>query len=201
MGLVVTTPATTGAVSLKDAKAHLRVDTDDEDATILALVDAATRHYQTVTRRQLVNATFKLTIDEWPTASWTEDPYAYAIRIPRAPLSSVSSVKYIDTNGTQQTLSASVYESDMAVEPGVVRLKYGQGWPSTRSQKDAIEVNFVAGYGTSDASVPDDHRAAIKLLVAHWYENREASISGTIIAEVPLAFKALVMSTRILEAV
>ena len=35
-------------------------------------------------------------------------------------------------------------------------------------------IRFVAGYGDDSESVPDQFAQAIRLIVGHWYENREA---------------------------
>ena len=54
---------------------------------------------------------------------------------------------------------------------------------------------MVAGYATAD-DVPDKFKQGITLLAAHWYENREATISGTIIRDIPYGVRELVMPAR-----
>jgi hypothetical protein len=41
--------------------------------------------------------------------------------------------------------------------------------------------------------VPAELRQAVALLVGHWYQNREAVITGTIATEVDLAYRSLVV--------
>ena len=89
-------------VTTAEAKLHLRVDHGDEDAYIDTLVATARQHIELVTRRAMVDTTFTLKMDAFPTE----------IRPPRSPLSSVSSITYVDTDGATQTLSASVYSVD-----------------------------------------------------------------------------------------
>jgi hypothetical protein len=50
---------------------------------------------------------------------------------------------------------------------------YGDTWPDTRAQINAVAVRYVAGYANA-AAVPDSIKAWIKLQVSAMYENREA---------------------------
>jgi uncharacterized phiE125 gp8 family phage protein len=70
------------------------------------------------------------------------------------PLASVTSIKYIDTDGVEQTLSASNYLVDAISRPAQIEEAYGMSWPSVRSQRNAVVVRFVAGYGDAATDVP-----------------------------------------------
>jgi hypothetical protein len=76
-----------------------------------------------------------------------------------------------------------LYRTDIPAGPtaGPARLTpiYGGSWPQTQDVINAFTVRFTAGYGTTAASVPYDVKAAIKLLIGHLYENREAVIVGS----------------------
>lgn len=166
MGLRQTTPPAVEPISLADMKLHLRVDADDDDSLISALISAAREYAEVFTRRQIITATWM----------WTFDKFADELIVPRAPLQSVTSVKYIDTAGVQQTLSADVYDVHSADTPGRVTLAYAQSWPDARAQTNAIEIVFVAGYGDAAGSprrIPDSLIAALKLLAGDFYEHRE----------------------------
>lgn len=147
---------------------QLRLFDDAEDAIIEAMVAAATEHLDGkdgILGRALIEQSWELLLDSFPCAS--------EIRIPLPPLRSVESITYVDSNGDTQTLATSVYAVDTASEPGVVSLKYGQTWPSTRCQRNAVTIAFTCGYGTSD-DVPERLKSAIKLMVGDLYANREA---------------------------
>jgi uncharacterized phiE125 gp8 family phage protein len=59
-------------------------------------------------------------------------------------------------------------------------------WPITYPlQRGAIEIDWIAGYGSASTGIPQLLRLAIFMLVAHWYEHREAV--GSFGSEVPLA--------------
>src|SRR5262245_18579900 len=111
---LITPPA--DLISLAEAKAHLRVDHDDDDATITFLISAATQYADARTGwlgRALMSQTWDLVVDAFPTSTrccWPVAPVtvssAAAIQIPWPPLETVSSVKYLDADGVQQTMPA-----------------------------------------------------------------------------------------------
>ena len=177
-------------VTTAEAKLHLRVDHGDEDAYIDTLVATARQQIEAITRRALVNTTFELKLDAFPTE----------IRPPRSPLSSVSSITYVDTDGATQTLSASVYSVDTDTEPGRISLAFEQSWPDIREQNNAVVITFVAGYGSAATDVPAALRETVKLLTAHYYEFRTPVIAGTTAVKIPLHIESLIWIHRVLEA-
>lgn len=164
MALKLITPATTYPVTLADAKLHCRVDTNADDALITALITAATDMAEQNMRRAIMTQTWELTLDEFPDA----------FELTRVPVQSITSVKYFDTTGTQQTLSSALYALDNADENGFsfVVPVYNGTWPTTRDQINAVAVRYVAGYADA-ASVPEGIKQWIKLMVSTMYENRE----------------------------
>jgi uncharacterized phiE125 gp8 family phage protein len=161
--LRLVTPPTAEAVSLAEAKAHLRVDFDngDDDALITAMISAATDalHYL---NRTIAPSTLALDLDV----------FADEIALPRPPLISVGSITYKDATNTAQTLSSSVYESVIDSEGlGFVRLAYGQSWPETRSGGLPITITYQAGYSATPAPI----KAAILLRLGRLYELRDAA--------------------------
>lgn len=165
MALKLITPATDLAVSLAEAKIHLRVETTDEDALITSLIMAAAEQAEQYTGRALMPQTWELTLDAFPDA----------FELTRLPVASITSVKYWDTAGTQQTLGTARYTLDNTDDygPAYVVPVYGDTWPDTRAQINAVAVRYVAGYANV-AAVPDSIKAWIKLQVSAMYENREA---------------------------
>jgi uncharacterized phiE125 gp8 family phage protein len=153
-------------LSLTEVKLHLRLTSDLEDALLLLYMQAAREEVERVTRRQLMTATWTLSLDSFT---------CNIIKLPRAPLQSVTSITYLDTDGDSQTLATTVYGVDTLSEPGRVYLKTGQSWPSTYDQLNAITITYVAGWATY-AQVPSPLKRLILLLVGHMYEHREASV-------------------------
>lgn len=200
-GLVATTTATGEPVTLSEAKLHLKVDVPDDDDLITEQITSSRQQYEFDTGRTMMNTTFRLDLDEFPNPTRRT---AYSdldgnLRLPGAPLSSVTSITYTDTDGVTQTVATTVYAVDTASEPGRVSLKFNQVWPTPRDIENAVSVTFVAGYGTAASSVPRVHKTGIKLLLGNWYESREAvavSIGGNIV-EIPLAYQKIVWGQRV----
>ena len=185
------TPPTTEPLTTEEAKTHLRVDIADDDTYIDTLIAAARQRVESVTQRQLVTATWKLLCERFPTGR--------ILRLPYPPLASVTHIKYYDANGDQQTWSSDDYQVSIAAEPGKIVLGVDISWPTTQLQKlEAVEVQFVAGYGAASA-VPNGLKQLILLLVGHWYENREGVIVGTITSELPQAIETLLWQYRMPE--
>lgn len=152
-------------LSLGETKGFLRVDIDDDDAEITLIIQDARERAERVTARQLVTATWSLHLDAFPDV----------IHLPRSPAQSVSSITYVDTTGTTQTLAADQYDVDAVSEPGRITPSYGNSWPSTRSQINAIAVTYSAGYGIP-SDVPAGLRQRMLAAVAHCYEHRAGGI-------------------------
>lgn len=193
-GLQLVTAPASEPITLDDAREHLRVRDTREDSSIAAYVKAARAYVESVTGRQLVTATWRLVLDRFPGRCEDEQlPYTWrygTIRVPRPPLVSVSSVQYVDTDGVLQVLATSEYQVSTIQEPGRVAPARFKVWPVTDPQSlEAVRVEFVAGY----TDVPDDCRQAVRLLVGHLYENREATVDVAL-SVVPLGLQMFVHS-------
>ena len=190
---LVTAPASE-PLTRTEAKLHLRVDSSftDDDSLIDALITAARQHVESHTRRALVTQTWDLFLDAFPAGN--------EICVPLPTLQSVTSLKYTDSAGAVTTWSTSNYIVDTAHAPGRIVPAYGVYWPVfTPSPSNPVAVRFVAGYGAA-AAVPEAIKAALELLIGHWYENREAVIgiaNSTALAPVPLAVEALLAPYRV----
>lgn len=178
-------------VTLAEAKSQLRVPSafTEDDAYINSLILAAETHLDGrggIMGRALVTQTWTGTIDF---------AFPSRIEIPLPPLQSVTSVKYVDSDGAQQTLSPDQYQVIANTEPGLIVPAFGATWPSVRAQHQAIEVVFVAGYGAA-SDVPMRVRQAVLFLVSHWYITRVPVNIGNIVNEIPMTFDALFNSAR-----
>lgn len=176
----------TEPITLDEAKAHLRITNDDEDDVIEAAITDARDWCEQYLSLAIPEQTITAFFDCWP-----DDDH---IDLPFSNLLSVTSVKYLDSSGSQQTLGTNVYGVDSSHTPGRIYLKASQVWPEPiAEQHNAIEIKYQAGFYASTTGVQDAPPAvkrAIKLLMGHWYENRESSIVGMSIAELPLGVTA-----------
>jgi uncharacterized phiE125 gp8 family phage protein len=179
-------------VTTADIKAHARIDTSDDDDLIATYITAARRYLERRMRRCFISQTVVEKFDDWQ----------FLFRPVYSPLVSVTSIVYVDANGTNQTLSSSYYTVDTTATPGRLYESYSYSWPTIRDQRNAVTLTYVAGYGAAASDVPETIKTAIKMLVAHWYENREA-IGDTVgvKAPVPLAIESLIGIEAVVEAV
>ena len=182
-GLTLVTAPAAEPVSLAEAKAHLRIDSADDDSLIGALITAAREAAEAHTRRALVSQTWRLTLDRFPAAPlpWWDGVRQAAdtpgdggvIELPRPPLVSVTSVTVYDDADNPTVTPAASYYVDADNEPGRVVLRSGKTWPVVGRVAGGVELLFVAGYGAASA-VPQALRQGMLLLIGRLYENREA---------------------------
>lgn len=181
----MTTQPATEPVTLEQAKLQCRVEHADEDTLITALIKSARELAEHRTGRAFITQTC-----EWVLPSLDGDKIAF----PVAPVQSITSIKYLDSNGVEQILPDSVYALDKTGNgKHYLRLKYGQSWPSVLSQFDAVKITFVAGYGDAD-DVPAAVKQWMLLAIDAYYKNR-GLISDTQTYELPEGFCAGLLNT------
>lgn len=164
---VITPPAP--VVTWADADAYLNLSGDTtQQARVEALIDAATEYARKATGCSIGSQTLEVRFH----AIGTE------IDLPFGPVTSIVSIKYLDSDNVEQTLANTVYQR---LADGRVVLKASQSWPSIYDDPEAVRVQYVAG----DAPKPIE--VAILALVAHWNEHRETVNVGNITSELPLS--------------
>jgi len=172
----------TEPITLEEARTQLRQPPTDENALIALLITAARERAESATNRQLLTATWDLKLDAFPSCD--------VIVMPKPPLLTVTSITYVDSTGTSQTLAASAYTVRVYVGPhaahGTVELAYGQVWPVTRDQGDAVTIRYTAGYGTKASDVPAGIRQAMLLDIGTMYEHREDIVVGSTATALPM---------------
>lgn len=185
----------TEPVSLDEAKAHARVDIEDDDALFDAWITRAREHCEAITQRQFITATYAMLMDGFPMGyrsdvfRATDRREGYDILLPRPPLVSVETIVYKDTAGISRTIDAAVYIVSDFDEPGRVALANGATWPQALDEINAVRIDYTAGYGAAE-DVPESIKQAMLLLIAHWNENREATQSfATLPKEMDFAVK------------
>lgn len=189
---LVTAPTSAPIGVRQVAKSSIVTDVDQDD--ILAMcIDAAVAQFERETRRALMPQTWRLHLDGWPATG--------LITVPRPPLRSVSSIKYLDGNGDEQTLDAANYrvEAVSLAAPGRIAPAYGTAWPTAREVLGSVRVEFLAGFGTKAGDVPVDIRMALIRLAADYYEHREHTSAGVEVRPVrgPTAYQRSVRSWRV----
>ena len=179
MPLQLVTPPVDEPVTLAEAKLHLRVDFDEDDALILALISAARQAAETITGRQFITARWKMVLDRFTgqegMANSCESNFSlpsHALLLSKCPVQTITSIQYLDMNGVMQTMPPAEYVLDAACEPARVTPVFGQIWPVSLPQIGAVNVTFDAGYGSPE-DVPEGIKSWIKIRVGSLYAHRE----------------------------
>ena len=147
-----------------------------DEELIAAQIAVARAYVEDYTGTRLITQTLTLRTDDW----------ADLDALPVAPVQSITSITYVDVDGTTQTLAATVYEARLYdLEPSVV-LKYNQTWPTIRVGSQ-ITVAAVVGYGAAGSNVPPPIMQAMKLVAADAYRFRETAQVGSVAGVYPVA--------------
>ena len=175
-------------LDIADVRLHARIDLHADDVEVRAYIQAARHFAEIYQNRQLMPATYQLTVDWFP--SWT-------LKLPMSPLQSVSSIVYLDTDGASQTLASTEYLVDTFSSPGRITPAYSKIWPITRIQIAAVKVTYIAGY-TAANKIPPTTLQAMRLLISHWYEHR-ADTEESKLNNIPMGATTLLDSERLMD--
>ncbi len=160
--LTMETEPATDPVTLAETKLYLRVDGVTEDSSINSLISAARHAAEKYMRRSLVTQSWKLSYDDYSPSK---------VFLLRGPVQSVTSVRIIETDG-----------SEIVVDSGKYRLNAGKEilLIDAALMGNIVEIVYVAGFGDAP-DVPEDIRQGILLHIARMFENRsdEAEIPAS----------------------
>lgn len=179
----VTASTDAPVISIVDMKKFLRVDTSDGDVVIYSYMATATEAIKQYLRVALLTETFVFKADGFayadsddrllalgPGVHTASRPYMLGggdtLDIPFPPLQSVTSVVTYDRGNNASTYDASNYEVDL--QSGRIYLNEGSTWPSDLRAQDAVQVTYVAGYGSG--SIPDPILQAVRSYVEQMYD-------------------------------
>lgn len=171
------------AVSLDDMKDYLRVSDTSDDDLITSQITSATEAIKQYLRVGLLTETFVFKMDGFVEQSadarlWAlgggvhtiSVPYVLnggdSFDVPWAPLQSVTSIVTYDRDNSSSTFSNTKYQVDL--QSGRIYLNESETWPSELRAKDAVEVTYIAGYGSGN--IPSPIVEAIKLYVSQMYD-------------------------------
>jgi uncharacterized phiE125 gp8 family phage protein len=177
-------------VTLAEAKSFLRVEHGDDDDVIAALIAGARVHVEAQTRRALIAQSWRLIRDAWPGDG--------RIAVLPAPLRQLLAARVHRFDGSTQAIDVAGFVADMAAAPAVLAVMAG-ALPAPGRVIAGIELDVEVGYGDAPANVPEGLRQAIRILVAHWYENRGLIAAGSGVAVLPQTAAALIAPYRVLS--
>ena len=155
-------------VSLEDCKAQARIDHNEEDVLLEGYIKMATERAEFLLNAKLLTQTWDWFLDEFPAGD---------LESPLAPLVSVDSIKYYDSDNALQTWASLNYEVDLAgLVPRIVKAK-DVSWPTTYDRINAVQIRVTVGYGAATA-VPQAIKHWITAAVAESYKARELTREG-----------------------
>lgn len=219
MATTLLTPPAVEPVLLVDAKAHMRVDIADDDALITGLIAAARQYVEDLTGRRLITQKWRLYLDRFTrdevtfvafnrlfvrsvfdiAANHLTPESTRVIRLPLAPVASVDAFNVTDANGNTVLFDPVNVIQDVQSEPARIVLKELSDWPYPSPDlqtANAVQIDFTVGYGGAGTAVPAPILLAIKMLTAHFYDNREHS-SPLTLKEIPMGVRALLENYRL----
>jgi uncharacterized phiE125 gp8 family phage protein len=166
-------------VSLDEAKQWLRLDGNDEDQLLSALIVSARLIIEAYTRRSLITQNWRLIADGWPEA--TAGSCSPVIAIPFAPFQRVAAIRVYDADNVAQSVPTDALR--ILSQNDRTNLQFLVAPPLPGRSFDGVEIDVAIGYGDNPADVPEPLRRAILMLVAYWRENRgDTQISGVSIS-------------------
>lgn len=196
----ILTPSILAPISLDDAKLHMRVDSNDENAVIENLIKSAVEAFETATSYAILTQTWMLTFDVWPAADQTDGWWdgvkvgaignltSGHVDIDKAPFVSVEKVETINDDGNFDTWDSANYYF-------IKNMKFGQlfadevNFPTPARDRAGIKITFKVGHAT-EAQVPYLIKNALLQLVEHWYEKKSED------TPLPKAYLSAVASFR-----
>jgi len=203
-------------VTLAEAKAHLRIDSADDNDLIANLITAATRWAEDYTGRTFCTTQWTMRLDSFygPVGS----PVQFGLKadgnniegrqgtvpnldieLPRPPMvtsgtATAVAITYTPSAGASTTtLDATEYRVDREATPGVCRPLYGKTWPSHLVDQNSTTITWYAGYSAAGTSVPAPVKSAILMIVSHLWSNRDAA-AETALTEVPFGVRFMLDS-------
>ena len=178
MALKQKTPPASEPVTLSEAKAYLRITDSDDDAFINSLIASVRQRFEEWTARSLITQTWTLWLDGFPRKEKINSPkegyfelpvdrfdeVKRLVGIPRCPLQSVTFLKTHNSANVATVFDSANYLVDSVSNPGRIALNKGAAWPTDLRCINAVEIEFLAGYGTA-ADVPEPIKQGILLWI------------------------------------
>lgn len=165
---LITAPASE-PITLAEAKAQARFTASSEDEIFTGLIMEVREFCESSTGLSLMPQTWELSLDN----------FADEMRLPNPPVSSITSIKYTDATGVEQTLASTEYVLDNASDRRArVVLAVNKAWPDVYTGINNVRIRYVAGYANA-AAVPKQLKRWMLIHINDWFKNRESLVMGT----------------------
>jgi hypothetical protein len=182
--LTLVTAPTAEPITIEEAKAWAKIDMDDDDAVVTALVAAVREAAERHMRRSLITQTWKLTLDLAPSmlnSALPDGVYELPVsslygslqrevELPNGVVQAITNVTTYGLDNTSSTYDPTNYFLDSAGARLVLNL--GCIWPANMRPRAAVEISYRTGYGDGASAVPQPIRTAMMIHFASLYEQR-----------------------------
>jgi uncharacterized phiE125 gp8 family phage protein len=175
-------------VSLADLKRHVAIDVSESyyNSMLESMEAAAVEYIESRSRLTLRQSDWLVSFEKFPK---DRD----GIKLPIWPILDKNSVTINYTPPVGAVQPFTLFQIANNAPPVSLYLNPNETWPETLiGQVDAVEVAFTAGY----QAIPEMVKHAVKLLVAHWFRNRETVVVGTISKDLEKTVDALLVQFR-----
>ena len=172
-------------LSTSELKAFLRVTHSTEDTLIEAIRQAAINYVEQFCNIRLGDRSATFFFSEFPDF----------VELPIGPVNSITNVKYATSDSTTATMPSSDYYVTSGRDPMLISFNNIPSVFSDTYKKLQITVDL----GYAEASVPAPIKHAVKLLVAHMYDQRAPEVSGTITTKLKIGLESLLNPYRIIS--
>ena len=152
-------------VSVDAVKQFLKIDQEEEDLLIAALILAARTHVEKLLQMGLITQKWFYYVDNWPADG--------VLTVPLSPLQDVLDITYFEAPEAAQSVQTDRYEVDKISRPGRIIFRDENLKSVPLKRINGIKIWFSCGFGDDQQAVPEPLRHALKILIAHWYERRE----------------------------
>ena len=185
------TPPVVEPVSLAEAKAQCRIDSEAEDALVQSYITMSRQYVEDILDTSLITQVWEARYDTFP---------LWEVVLPRPPMAPQAvTVTYRNEAGSTGTLTSGGgdFQVDSHVVPGRIYPNYNGVWPAVRGDENSVVVRWSAGYGASGFNVPPLARQLILLQVAHLFEHRQPVVMGySQVLSVPKTFDTLLAASN-----
>ncbi|QGG89873.1 hypothetical protein GH983_05090 [Agrobacterium sp. MA01] len=181
MTIIELTPPAVEPLTLVEIRAHLRLDTEEEDALLSALAIVAREHLERETGLVLATRDFRFCLDDWPADG--------IVTIPRGPVRVVTAVTVYDGEGEPQAVDLDGHLLDGHARPARLWLR---DVPQPGRAMNGIEVELSAGFGESGADLPETLKRAMLTHIAAMYACRGVVAVEAQPAVVPPGYERLI---------
>jgi len=184
-----TTPDQYTIVTVAEAKAHAIIDDTGvtaldtaTDALVLSFIKAAVNNWIEFTGVYPLHTEFTASLDASPVVCecWLRFP----------PIVTVDKVYGLDADAGETVLDSADYAVDT-----INAIVKSFEWPSGDANFSSFNIDYTTGLGEDVPAVPEDVKLAVKMMVTHWYQHREA-VTDISLREVPLSAQTIMQTYK-----